>query len=123
MQLTHALYTQVFENRLLVRHIGGHVDVSSNAEIPFSSTRLLVGDFAAAQRHFKKTIAECIAKISRLNFGIKAVVHPREKTEGGLSLIEERILEEILAGCGARKTIVHVGPVLSDAEVSEKLGA
>ena len=121
--LSHTLYIQVFDNKLVIRHLGKNIEVSSTAELPFSSTRLLVGDFTAAAAHFKKSIAQCIAKASRFNFGFNAVVHPRDKIDGGLSQVEERTLMVLMNMSGARKIHIHLGHVLSDAEVVEKLNA
>jgi rod shape-determining protein MreB len=48
-------------------------------------------------------------------------MHPLEMTEGGLSEIEKRILNELAIGAGAMKVVVWVGPELSDTEVREKV--
>lgn len=88
--------------------------------MPFTTERLLVGQFYAATNELKKGI--------KSNFGngflpvkFDALIHPMEKTEGGLSEVEERTLLEVAAGAGARKTSVWVGHELSDHEVVEKL--
>jgi rod shape-determining protein MreB len=48
------------------------------------------------------------------------IIHPMEKTEEGLSEIEERIFKELAAGAGARKIIVWLGYELGNTEVVQK---
>jgi hypothetical protein len=48
-------------------------------------------------------------------------MHPTELVEGGLSQVEERVLLELPRAGGAWKVVVHVGPVLDDAGVNQKL--
>ena len=54
------------------------------------------------------------------DFGGLTTFQPMEKTVGGLSQVEERVLHELALGAGARRAVVWVGQALSDREVSEK---
>jgi rod shape-determining protein MreB len=48
------------------------------------------------------------------------LMHPMEKTEGGLSQVEERILQELALGAGARRAVIWVGQALTDQQVRDK---
>jgi hypothetical protein len=48
------------------------------------------------------------------------LILPMEKTEGGLSQVEERVLQELALGAGARRALVWVGQELSDQELRQK---
>ncbi|MDO3387930.1 rod shape-determining protein [Gilvimarinus sp. SDUM040013] len=90
-------------------------DMRSNTSLsvinPFSHPRLLVANFTAAEQV--------------LNFGIKSlsqnkliapspvvVIHPREKLEGGVTDVEDRLYRELALGAGARKVFLHLGDEL-----------
>ncbi len=78
----------------------------------FSSTRLLVGDFAAAQECLKQGLNEIGAtgffKLSKPSLEI----FPKELSEGQLSQVEIRVLKEVGYASGAKKVeIIHGGKV------------
>ena len=75
----------------------------------FTSTRLLVGNFPEAESLLIRLVKEV-----RSNglFAVK-VIQPLEMTEGGLSVVEERIFLELGASAGARHVKVHVGEKLN----------
>ena len=78
----------------------------------FTSTRLLVGNFPEAESLLIRLVKEV-----RSNglFAVKPrmVIQPLEMTEGGLSVVEERIFLELGASAGARHVKVHVGEKLN----------
>jgi len=77
-------------------------------EKPYSSARLLVGDFDSAFSCLKRALQEMRA-FKLFGFGKpKLVMHPKEKIEGGLSEVEKRILEELGIRAGARRVEVIV---------------
>lgn len=45
------------------------------------------------------------------------VLYPMDMVEGGLSEVEERVLVELAKSLGARKVLLHLGPVLTDPQV------
>ena len=53
----------------------------------------------------------------------RVLMHPLEMVDGGLSPVEERVLHELAAVAGGRKTTVWVGRSLTDQEVAEKVNA
>lgn len=48
------------------------------------------------------------------------VIQPMEKTNGGLSEVEERILRELAISAGARKVVIWVGNKLTNRVVIHK---
>jgi len=113
------VYVRVRKNRFELRHLESGAESSVVADTPFTTTRLLVGRFGAAElalkRAFKQVFAGRLFAISP-----RVVIQPMEMTEGGLSEIEERILRELAMGAGARKVVVWVGHPLGDDEVRQK---
>ena len=85
-------------------------------ERPFTTRRLLVGEFTVAEETLRRGVSEVAG---RGLFARRPVllVHPLEMVEDGLSQVEDRVLRELGAGAGARKVLVWVGRELSDDEV------
>jgi hypothetical protein len=96
------------------------MNVEAVSEQPFTSYRLLVGDFAVAEKLLKKLIKDVSTK-ALFAPAPTLLVHPVEMTEGGLSQVEERVFLELGLGAGGRKVRVHVGPELGDQGVIDKL--
>jgi len=116
----NTLYIKMHANRFDLKHIESGKLLSAPSDIPFTTSRLLVGEFLAAD----KTLRTAIQKLYKGRFFTTkpaVLIHPMEKCDGGLSQIEERVLNELAAGAGARKIIVWVGHTLSDSEVLDKL--
>ena len=74
---------------------------------PFSHTRSFVADFLLAEKVLQYGIFE-IHK-SKIRPSPRVVMHQLEKTEGGLTGIEERVLRELALGAGAREVVIHLG--------------
>jgi len=98
-----------------IEAVGNSATLVSNENIsvsePFSHERLLLSSFSLAEillRYIFKTL------IKRRTFvGLKVVIHPMEKIEGGLGQIEIRAFRELAIGAGARDVKVHQGNELS----------
>ena len=89
-----------------------------NSEAEFSTARLLVGEFTAAD----KALNIAFASVEELRVRKpKVLIQPLEYLEGVLSQVEERVLLELATGKRGRQVLVWVGPELADAEVVEKL--
>lgn len=41
------------------------------------------------------------------------VMHQLEKTEGGLTSVEDRVLRELAVAAGAREVLIHIGDKVS----------
>jgi rod shape-determining protein MreB len=117
---TRNTYVRVKRNQFRVRNLESGADTTFQAPTPFTSVRMLVGDFTAA-RHALKTALHDIVKGGIIPVRSRVLIQPLELIEGGLSEIEERILREVAIGAGASKVVVWVGSELTDAEVKEKL--
>ena len=81
---------------------------------PFSHPRTLLSDFEVAEKFMQHVMSTLLGK-RFLPPTPHVIIHPMEKTEGGLNMIEERALRELALGAGAREVIIYEGPQL-DAE-------
>jgi len=82
-----------------------------NAINPFSHPRVLFSDFNVGE----KLLQLIFNKILGGHFfspSPAVVIHPMEKTEGGLTLIEIRAFRELGLGAGARDVVVYQGKPL-----------
>lgn len=99
------LYIQLRKNRIAVRDIDRKKDVSAQAT--FSNQRLLIADFLQAekalsgliQQLYPATLISSLLRSRRFDIVISAL----EMNEGGLSPVEERILQEVIAGATRMK--------------------
>ena len=114
------VYVKVYENRFVVKLIGSEqVPVTLMSHEKFTTTRLLVGEFAIAEKLLTKGIKDLFQN-SSFSPSPLIVIQPMEKTEEGLSQVEKRILKELAAGAGARQVVVWVGDELSDDQVIQQ---
>jgi rod shape-determining protein MreB len=118
--LASTVYVRVRRNRFRLRHLESGRELAVDGKRPFSTERLLVGDFEAAQETLKQALRQA-AGGGLFAVSPRVVIQPLESIEGGLSEIEERVLRELASGAGARQVAVWVGPELDDAQVREKL--
>ncbi len=116
----NSFYVRVRRNQFRVRHVSSKAEAVFEAQPPFSTERLLIGQFMAAEAVLKRALKE-LSKGGLFAVAPQVVIQPLEMTEGGLSEVEERVLKEVALGAGARKAVVWVGGELSDAQVQEKL--
>jgi len=110
----NTLYIQVRKNAFRVRHVEGRKERELAARHPFTTTRLLVGQFREAAALLGEGVG---AMGSRGLVRPVVVLHPMDMVEGGLSEVEERVLVELAKSIGARKVLLHLGPVLTDPQV------
>ena len=74
---------------------------------PFSHTRSFIGNFTLAEKILQHGIFTLNS--SKLRAAPRVIMHQLEKTDGGLSDIEERVLRELASGMGAREVLIHTG--------------
>jgi len=117
--LNGAVYVKVSKNQFRVRHVVDKREVTVSAAEPFTTERLLVGNFSTAEKHLKEGV-EKVHGGRWFSSSPVIVIHPLEMIEGGLSQVEERVLKELASGAGARKVIVWVGHELSDQELAHR---
>ncbi len=118
--LAKPLYVRVRRNKFRVRNIELEAETTFDAQPPFTTARLLIGEFLAAENLLKRAVKET-SKGGIFAAAPQVLIQPLEMIEGGLSEVEERVLREVAKGAGASKVVVWVGHELSDAEVREKL--
>jgi len=114
--LANTIYVQVRKNAFRLRHIEGKRECEISAQRPFTTTRLLVGQFEVAESLLRKAIQE-IGSGGLFKVSPVVVIHPMEMAEGCLSEVEERVYRELAMSTGARSVFVHVGATLSDSDV------
>ena len=114
--LDQAIYVKIYVNRMELKHLPTGKTVTEISVQPFTTTRLLVGQFAVAETTLKNGLRQ-LKQQSWWLFSPCIVMHPMEKTEQGLSEVEERVFKELALGGGARKSVVWVGSELMDREV------
>jgi len=98
-----------------IEAVGNNVTVVSNGNIsvsePFSHERLLLSNFTLAEILLQYIFNTLIKR--KIFVGPKVVIHPMEKTEGGLGQIEIRAFRDLAIGAGARDVKIHQGKELS----------
>lgn len=127
------LYVQIWENRIRVIDVetnkvfdekpllqietksNGAKDVTAfgnnayvNPTNPFSHPRALLNDFFVGERLLKEIIKKLVGK-KFISPAPQIIIHPMEKTEGGLTMIEVRAFREMALGAGARNVAIHQG--------------
>jgi hypothetical protein len=110
---TPTYYVQIRKDSLSVRCANTGESVTLDASTPFSTKRLLIGEFTVAERllqeafsHFPKSLIRPIT-----------VMHPLEMVDETLSEVEEKVLREVAMAAGARDVKIWLGEVLTDREL------
>lgn len=119
----NTVYVRVKRNQLRVRHVVTGKEVSLKAPTPFSTNRLLIGQFTVAENLPRQAMREIFG--TRMLFMPRphVVIQPLEMLDAELSEVERRVLTEVAVGAGAAKVLVWVGPELNDEEVKLKIKA
>lgn len=117
--MPHAeIYIQISPNHFSVREVASGRVAEAQAPSAFTTSRLLIGNFALAQQ----ILAPLVRSVASSWLRTRAIVmHPLAMTEGGLSPVEERLFTELAEACGAARVALWLGPPLTDAEVTAKL--
>jgi len=113
------VYVKIYKNKFTVRHIESNTEVTRSAIEPFTTKRLLVGEFISAANLLGEIIKDLYTK-NWFSPSPIIIMHPMTMIEGGLSDIEERILRELATDVGARKVIIWTGHELTNEEVTDK---
>jgi rod shape-determining protein MreB len=117
MQISNTIYVRIYENRVHIRNIDDRKEIELTASSPFTTERLLVGNFTVAQTLLKRGLKIVMGKKF---FAPAILMHPIEKIDGGLSQVEERVLKDLAIIAGAQKVLVWVGHELIDDDVLRK---
>ncbi len=111
--LPSPLYVQVFRNKLVIQNPSDGKTVVKEAS--FSHPRMLVGEFETAESLLKTGLQEIYAG-HFLTPRPQVIMHPKEMLDGGFTMIEQRVLQEMALGAGARQAKVWLGADLSKEE-------
>ena len=76
-------------------------------DVPFSTSRQLVGKFFVAEDCMRKGLLK-LGAIKWYKRAPKVNIYPQELIEGGISEVEERCFMELAYGAGSRETRVFV---------------
>lgn len=116
-----SVYVKVFENRFVLKLLEeGEVPVTMVPAKPFTTKRLLVGNFTLAEEALREGLKKVIAGHWFASHPAM-VIHPMEMVDGGLSQVEGRVLRELGVGAGARSVSIWVGHELSDEEAKIRM--
>ncbi|WOI35989.1 rod shape-determining protein MreB [Alteromonas sp. CI.11.F.A3] len=86
-----------------------HNEIAIN---PFSHPRVLFSDFYVGEKLLQHTFRH-LGNSKMLRPRPKVIIHPMEKTEGGLTMIEKRAFKELAIGAGAIAVKIYIGSALS----------
>lgn len=107
------LYIKVGKNRIEAKNLSNSSQwITAIPETPFTTHRLLVGQFSAAEPLLTKLVKQLTPK-GLLKKSARMVLHPVVMVDGGLCEVEERIFTELGLGSGAHKVKLHTGSELS----------
>lgn len=110
---TPIYYVQIKKNFFHVRCVNTAQSIELFATTPFSTNRLLIGQFTVAEELLKKAFAH----FSKSLVSPKVVMHPLEMIDETLSEVEEKVLREVALSAGARDVKLWIGKELTDHEL------
>lgn len=100
--LKATLYVKVLRNGFVVRHVESGKEVTLESNTPFTTTRLLVGEFTPAADTLREAFRQVLPRSAYLAAPL-VVMHQSLMAQGGLSAVEHRVLLEIADYAGARR--------------------
>ncbi|WP_428739084.1 hypothetical protein [Sulfurimonas sp.] len=106
-------YVQIKKNSFIVRSVNSGKTIVFDASTPFSTDRLLIGEFTVAEGLLKKAFST----FGKSLVGPKVVMHPLEMVDEKLSEVEEKILRELAFSVGAKDVKLWLGEELDDSEL------
>lgn len=111
---SHSVYIKVHKNSFMAKNLTTHSAWQSlNAETAFTTSRLLVGNFTAAEKTLKTLLQSLLPK-TFIRKKAQVVIQPMTMVEGGLSEVEQRVFTELTLAAGAHSVTIHVGLELDD---------
>lgn len=113
------VYVKVYANRFELHDIKTARHIRVDAIPNFTTARQLIGDYSVAENTLREGMKKLYTKRLFAPSPLM-VIQPMEKTKGGLSEVEERVLHELGFSAGARKTVVWIGNKLTNREVIHK---
>ena len=99
--------------------IGSEAQVRSGENItvinPMLHPRVIIDNFMSMELMFEYAFKN-ITKSNKLLVAPKVIVEPMEKYEGGLTMVEHKMLYDIAINAGAREVIVKDGEKIIDKD-------
>jgi hypothetical protein len=111
---TQILYVKIKENLLIIKSIKNGEIITLEATTPFSTKRLLIGQFSVAEKLLKSGVKQ----LSKSFIRPIVIMHPLENIDNELSEVEEKVLKELALSVGAKEVKLWVGKELTDEELS-----
>jgi hypothetical protein len=119
MFFRHAhIYLKIKINKVWAKHLERQTAVEVSANEPFTTERLLIGNFDTALSVTKAAIKQ-VNSARMIWVTPKIVIHPLDYLEGGLSPVEKRLFCELASSANAFDVRVWEGAELSDMRVIE----
>ncbi|MGR5060803.1 rod shape-determining protein [Vibrio rotiferianus] len=105
----------------VMKGVGSEAKLQSGTGVkvinPFAHPRSFVADFYVAEKLIQHGVRE-IHKSKIFKPAPRIIMHQLEKTEGGLTNVEERVLRELALGSGAREVVIYVGERLDSDRIT-----
>lgn len=99
------LHIKLYSNRIEITNLETGESVSKTAEENFSTARIVIGNFAKAEKLIEAVLKDL--HFRKQTFGaLKVLIQQMEKLEGGLSDIEKRAMRDLAEQVGAKYVIV-----------------
>lgn len=102
---------ETINGKQIARKIGtqaSHVSAPNITVInPFSHPRSMISNFSLAQHVIKYAIEK--VHETKVQPAPRVIMHQLEKNVGGFTEIEERVLNELAYGAGAREVLIYSG--------------
>jgi len=114
---SQTLYVQIKENQFTIKSIQNNETITLDASTPFSTNRLLIGEFTIAEELLKSGFE----KLLNTFLNPFVIMHPLEKIDEKLSEVEEKTLSELALNAGAREVKIWLGEELTNTELLESL--
>jgi rod shape-determining protein MreB len=86
---------------------------------PFTHPRTIINDFYAAEKLIQMIIQSIFQK-RFISPSPVVIFHPMETFEGGLTMIEDKALREVMLGAGARESVIYQGSDLKSPNIDYK---
>ncbi|MEL4886366.1 hypothetical protein N6P31_04605 [Pectobacterium betavasculorum] len=84
-----SLYIRIYRDTLTVRNVDSKKEMTEQPEVPFTTTRLLLGQMIPAMKLLDRLVRKVAAKrLVDLFYSHNVIIHPMEMNEGGHSQVE-----------------------------------
>lgn len=107
---------ETIKGKKLIKAVGSEARPLASSAVavsnPFKHSRTFVADFVLAEKILQHAFQK-VSSASILTPSPRVIMHQLDKTEGGLTDIELKVLRELALGAGAREVLIHQGSRLN----------